>query len=113
MDQLNPDGPVVVATSIALVLFGGIWLLFAVPFLRGLVGGLRAGSWWSPFERDARGRHGMLARSRFFASFRAPEPGRRTRAGLLFRWAFWSVVLVGLGWYPLTLVVRLLELSRT
>ncbi len=113
MAELNPDGPVILSSSIALLLFGGVWLLFAVPYVRGLIVGLRSGNWWSPFEKGPRGTHGLLARSRFFASFRAPEPTRRTSAGLRGRWAFWAVVLLGLGWYPLTLVVRLIDISRT
>ena len=113
MTELNPDGPVVLASSLALLLFGGVWLLFAVPLARGLVVGLRSGNWWAPFEKQARGSHGLLARSRFFASFRAPEAHRRTRAGLRTRWAFWALVLLGLGWYPLSLVVRLVDISRT
>ncbi|EAP97623.1 hypothetical protein JNB_19173 [Janibacter sp. HTCC2649] len=111
--QLNPDGPVILASSIALALFGGIWLLFAVPLARGAIAGLTAGNWWRPFEPNARGRYGPVAGSRFFASFRAPEPERRTRAGLLIRWGIWVVVLIGLGYYPATLVVRLIEISRT
>lgn len=111
MNELNPDGPVILASSIALVLFGGVWLLFAVPFVRGLVAGLRAGNWWLPFEQDARGRYGVLAASRFFASFRAPEPGRRAQAGLLTRWALWTFVVVGLGFYSLRFAVRLIEIS--
>lgn len=111
-EQLNPDGPVILSSSIALLIFGGVWLLFAVPVARGLISGLR-GNWWGPFERNARGRYGVLAASRFFASFRAPEQGRRTQGGLVARWVFWIVVLIGLGWYPLTLVVRLIDLSRT
>lgn len=113
MSQLNPDGPVILASSIALALFGGIWLLFAVPMARGVISGLTAGNWWRPFEQNARGRYGVLAGSRFFASFRAPEPSRRTNSGLVTRWGIWLVVLVGLGFYPVTLVLRLIELSRS
>ncbi|MEO7269968.1 MAG: hypothetical protein ABIW49_12250 [Knoellia sp.] len=111
MNQLNPDGPVIVSSSLALVLFGGVWLLFAVPFGRGLFEGLRAGDWWSPFARNAQGRHGILARSRFLASFRAPEPERRTRAGLIGRWAVWAFVVVVLGAYALQFAVRLIEVA--
>lgn len=113
MTQLNPDGPVIVANGIALALFGGIWLLFAVPFARGLVEGLRSGDWWRPFAPDARGRYGVLARSRFLGSFRAPEPGRRTQGGLLTRWAAWGFVVVVLGGYALRFLVRLIEVART
>jgi hypothetical protein len=111
MNQLNPDGPVIVSSSLALVLFGGVWLLFAVPFGRGLVEGLRAGDWWYPFARNAQGRYGILARSRFLASFRAPEPERRTRAGLVVRWAAWTFVVVVLGAYALQFAVRLIEVA--
>lgn len=108
MTQLNPDGPVIVASSIALLLFGGIWLLFAIPAARGVVRGLRDGDWWSPFTPNARGKYGLLARSHFLASFRAPEPGRRTPTGLGVRWAAWTFVVLGLAVYPATLVVDLI-----
>ncbi|WP_353950758.1 hypothetical protein V6K52_14110 [Knoellia sp. S7-12] len=113
MTQLNPDGPVIAASSLGLVLFGGIWMLFAVPFVRGLIVGLRSDSWWRPFEQDARGRYGVLANSRFFASFRSPEPDIRTQAGLITRWVFWTIVVAGLGFYPVTLVVGLVKALTT
>jgi len=110
--HLNPEGPVVAASSLALALFGGIWLMFAVPFARAVVTGLRADDWWRPFEQNARGRYGVLADARQFASFRAPERQRRTKAGLVTRWAFWTVVVAGLGWYPVTLALTLTDALR-
>lgn len=105
--ELNPDRGVALVSAIALLLFGGIWLLLAVPVARGLLVGLRTGDWWEPFERNHRGGYGLLASSRFFASFRAPEPSRRTRSGLVTRWAVWGVVILGLAWYPAWLVGQL------
>jgi len=111
--ELHPERGVLLVSAIGLLLFGGILLMFLVSVARGLGAGLRTGSWWRPFESDADGRHGILARSRFFASFRAPEPSRRTRAGLLIRWAVWGVVVLGLSWYPASLAVQIVRALRT
>ncbi|MFC7491674.1 MULTISPECIES: hypothetical protein [unclassified Knoellia] len=43
-------------------------------------------------------------------SHRAPHPDQRTGRGLARRWLFWTVVLVGLGYWPATLAVRLVQL---
>ncbi|WP_156971361.1 hypothetical protein [Knoellia sinensis] len=96
---------------LSLALFGGIWLLVAVPLARGVVAGLRAGEWWRPFEQNARGRYGILANSRSLASFRAPAPHRRTMLGLVTRWLIWTYVVAGLGYYPLMLAIRLAQLG--
>lgn len=111
--SLHPERGIALSAGLALVLFGGVWLLVAVPVVRGVVTGLRTGDWWSPFATDARGRHGLLGRSRFYASLRAPEPARRTTGGLAGRWLFWAVVVVGLGYWPASLAVRLVQLLVT
>jgi len=111
--ELHPDRAVALAYGLALLLFGGVWLTFSVPFFRGIAAGLRTGNWWRLFEPDERGRHGYLARARQFASFRAPEPARRTRAGLVTRWVIWTYVVAGIGYLPATFVVRLVQLAVT
>ncbi len=110
--ELHPDRAVALASGLALLLFGGVWLLFSIPFARGVAVGLRTGDWWRPFEPDARGRYGPLARARQFASFRAPQPHRRTSAGLVTRWVIWTYVTAGLGWYPATLAITLVNALR-
>ncbi len=106
----QPVAGILVPAALGVALFGGIWLLFAVPYLRGLVAGLRTRDWWTPFTRRADGRYGVLARSRFFASFRAPE--RRTPGGLAVRWGAWTLVVVGLAAYPVQIVVDAVRLLR-
>lgn len=105
VQELHPERGVALAGAIGLVLFGGILLLFLVPYVRGVLAGLRTGDWWTPFERRTDGRWGVLAASRFFAVFRAPEADRRTTRGLVTRWAVWTVIVLGLAYYPATLVV--------
>lgn len=100
----NPNGGLLFVSCLALVLFGGVLLLFAVPFVRALLEVRRTGSWWSPFERRPDGRWGGLANTRSLASFRAPDPAGRTPAGLRLRWAAWTVVVLGLCVYPAVLV---------
>ncbi|MBT9254249.1 hypothetical protein KMZ32_00900 [Phycicoccus sp. MAQZ13P-2] len=100
LQELHPERGVAVAGAIGLAVFGPVLLLFLVPFVRGVVQGLRSGDWWSPFVQREDGRWGVLAASRYFALFRAPEPARRTRGGLVARWAFWVVVVVALSYLP-------------
>lgn len=106
---LQPERGVALAGAIGLVVFGGILLLFLVPYVRGVVAGLRSGDWWTPFDRTPNGRWGVLAASRFFAVFRAPEPARRSTGGLVTRWVVWTVVVLGLAYYPATLVALVIE----
>ena len=103
--ELHPERGLALASGIALLIFGGVWLLVAIPVLRGVATGLRTGDWWSPFVVNERGGYGLLANSRFHALHRAPEVAHRTTRGLAARWLFWAVVLVGLGYYPATLAV--------
>ncbi|HMM94602.1 hypothetical protein [Phycicoccus sp.] len=109
VQELHPERGVALAGGIALVLFGGILLLFLVPYLRGVAAGLRTGDWWTPFERRPDGRWGVLAASRFFAVFRAPEPDRRGTGGLVARWTVWTLVVLGLAVYPVDLVVTIVS----
>lgn len=111
--ELHPERGVALVSTLGLLVFGAVWLLVAVPVARGVVTGLRTGDWWSPFVRNARGRYGLLAGSRFYASHRAPEPAERTGRGLAWRWLFWAVVLVGLGSYPAFLAVQLVRALRS
>ncbi|MBM6405420.1 hypothetical protein JQN72_14335 [Phycicoccus sp. CSK15P-2] len=105
VQELHPERGVALAGAIGLLLFGGILLVFLIPFVRGVVVGLRTGDWWSPFAGRASGNYGPMAASRFFAVFRAPEPKRRTTAGLVTRWVVWTVVVAGLAYYPVYLAV--------
>lgn len=105
ISELHPERGVALASGISLLVFGGVWLLVAVPVLRGVLTGLRTGDWWAPFVANERGRYGLLANSRFYALHRAPEPAQRTTRGLAARWLFWAVILAGLGFYPATLAV--------
>ncbi len=109
LQELTPGRGIVLVSAIALLLFGGVLLLFLVPYVRGLAAGLRSGDWWSPFARRDDGRYGVLASSRFFASFRAPDPQARTRGALVTRWVVWTVVVLGLAAYPAWLVVTILR----
>ncbi|MGG5258427.1 hypothetical protein [Phycicoccus avicenniae] len=102
--ELHPERGVALAGLIGLALFGGILLLFLVPYVRGVLAGLRTGDWWTPFDRRPDGRWGVLADSRFFALFRAPDAEGRTTGGLVTRWVVWTVVVLGLAYYPATLV---------
>ncbi|WP_377641366.1 hypothetical protein [Oryzobacter terrae] len=109
LQELTPERGIVVISSISLLVFGGVLLLFLVPYLRGVVVGLRTGDWWSPFARRADGRYGLLANSRFFASFRSPDVEDRTTVGLRVRWLLWTVVLLGLTIYPVSLVAQIVR----
>ncbi len=106
----QPIAGILVPAGLGLALFGGIWLLFAVPWLRGLVVGLRTRDWWTPFAQRPDGRYGVLARSHFLAAFRAPE--RRSTRGLAVRWLVWTFVVVALAAYPLQIVVDAVRLLR-
>lgn len=107
--QLDPDRGVALVSAIALLIFGAVLLLFLVPYVRGVAAGLRSGDWWTPFARREDGRYGVLANSRFFAGFRSPDPEARTTGGLVTRWVVWTVVVVGLAYYPLYLVATILD----
>jgi hypothetical protein len=109
LQELTPERGIVLVSAIALALFGGVLLLFLVPYVRGLVAGVQSGDWWTPFARRQDGRYGVLANSRFLASFRAPDPEARTRGGLMARWVVWTVVVVGLAAYPAWLVATILR----
>jgi hypothetical protein len=109
-----PEQPLAGALApgvVGLVFFGGIWALFLVPYLRGIAAGRRSGDWWTPFARRADGSYGILAASRWFASFRAPDdPAERTRRGLRVRWSVWTYVVLGLAVLPLWSVWLSLEI---
>ncbi|WP_392542703.1 hypothetical protein [Oryzobacter telluris] len=109
LEELTPGRGIVLVSAIALLLFGGVLLLFLVPYVRGVAAGLRTGDWWTPFARREDGRWGVLANSRFFATFRAPDPEARTTGGLVARWVVWTVVVLGLAYYPAYLVVTILR----
>ena len=108
VQELHPERGVALAGAIGLVVFGGILLLFLVPFVRGVLAGLRTGNWWVPFTRRDDGRWGPMAASRFFAVFRAPEPDRRSSGGLVARWVVWTLVVAALAYVPVLLVVMVL-----
>lgn len=107
--ELHPERGVMLAVGLALVVFGGVLLAFLVPLIRGVREGMRTGDWWTPFAPRRGGGYGVLAASRFFARFRAPEPERRTIGGLIARWTVWTVVVAGLAVYPAHLIATLLH----
>ena len=86
---------------VALALFGTVWAVFAVPYAYHVVRAVRAGNAWLPFERKPSGGYTFMAQNRWFASFRAPEPHKRTTTGLVVRYGIWLWVVAALSYLPI------------
>lgn len=93
-----------------LVLFGLVWAWFAVPFAFHVVRAVMARDPWLPFDRKPDGEYTFLARTRWFSAFRAPEPARRTSAGLVIRYVIWVAVIVMLSVPSLRIIEMIREL---
>jgi hypothetical protein len=92
----------------ALVLFGGVWAWFAVPYAWHCLRAVRARNAWLPFERNARGRYTFMAAHRWHTAFRAPVPERRTTLGLVIRYCVWAWVVAALSYVPVDTVHHML-----
>lgn len=85
---------------VALVLFGTVWALFAVPFIYHVIRAATARNAWLPFERKPNGRYAFMAQNRWFAAFRAPLPERRSTLGLVVRYLIWLWAIAALSFLP-------------
>ena len=99
----------VVVTLVLLVMFAVVWRVLVIPVVSEAQRARTEGNGWAPFLRDARGQWGPLASNRWWATFRADEPG--TSGALAWRWGWWAftaVVVAGATLYCLWLWARML-----
>ena len=99
----------VIVTLGLLAVFFVVWRVLVIPVASEARRARAAGDGWAPFLRDARGEWGPLARNRWWATFRADEPG--TSGALTWRWGWWTftaVVVAAATAYAMWLWLRML-----
>ncbi|MDO5504305.1 MAG: hypothetical protein Q4G67_14155 [Actinomycetia bacterium] len=111
--ELTPERGLLFVYALALLVFGAVWLWFAVPFVRALLEAHRTRDPWSPFTMRPDGTWPFIVRLKAWSPFRAPHPEQRNRAGLIVRWGLWTIVAVGTGIYPMVLIGNIIDVLRS
>lgn len=94
-----------------LAVLASAWWVVVVPVAREARRASAAGDWWLPWLRRPDGTWGPLVDNRWWAAFRADEPGGG--GALAVRWGFWCVQATLLAAGTLAAAVGLVALVAT